>query len=170
MPGVKRLVDRERLRRQGLLLSRSSWVQVPDPTSVVFGRNCRIARGSLIVAADNQRGRGRIVLGHDVLVGEYANIRATGCTITLGNDVLLGQFVSLIGANHALDREGLPTDDDDLDGPAGITIEDRCWLGVGAVLLPGTVLGYGTVVGAGAVVTKSWPPRSRLVGVPARSL
>lgn len=168
--GVQRLVDRERLRRQGLLLSRSAWVQVPSPTSVRFGRNCRVARGSLLVATDNQRGRGRIVLGNDVLVGEYANIRATGCEIAIGSDVLLGQFVSLIGANHAVDEEGLPTEDDDLQGPAGITIEDRCWIGVGTVLLPGVVLRHGTVVGAGAVVTKSWPARSRLVGVPASPL
>lgn len=110
------------------------------------------------------------MLGNDVLVGEYANIRASGCDISIGDDVLLGQFVSLIGANHALDADGLPTDGDDLDGAAGITIEDRCWVGVGAVVLPGAVLARGTVVGAGAVVTKNWPAGSRLVGVPARAL
>ena len=169
-PGVRRLLIQEQLRRRGLGLSRSAWVKATDAAAITFGRNCRVARGSLLVATTNERGRGRIVLREDVLVGEYANIRATGCEISLGRDVLLAQFVSLIGANHLLDDEGLPTEQDDVTGPAGIVIGDRCWLGAGCVVLPGVELGYGTVVGAGAVVTKSWPARSRLVGVPAKSL
>lgn len=169
-PGVQRLVVRERLRRRGLALSRSAWVNVAQHERISFGRHCRVARGSLLVANDNARGPGRIRMNDNVLVGEYSNIRATGCDIALGTDVLLAQFVSLIGANHALDDEGLPTEDDDLLGPAGIVLEDRCWLGVGCVVLPGVELGRGCVVGAGAVVTKSWPAKSRLVGVPARAL
>lgn len=169
-PGIRRLVVQEQLRRRGLKLSRSAWVNISGADSLVFGTNCRVARGSLLVTTDNRRGRGRIAMRDNVLVGEYSNIRATGCDISLGKDVLLAQFVSLIGANHAVDQDGIPTEEDDLDGPAGISVEDKCWLGVGCVLLPGVELGHGSIVGAGAVVTKSWPARSRLVGVPARTI
>lgn len=169
-PGVERLVVGERLRRRGLSLSRSAWVNVAHHDRIIFGRRCRVARGSLLVANDNARGPGRIRMRDNVLVGEYANIRATGCDVILGTDVLLAQFVSLIGANHALDDQGLPMEEDDIQGPAGIVLEDRCWLGVGCVVLPGVELGRGCVVGAGAIVTKSWPTKSRLVGVPARAI
>jgi acetyltransferase-like isoleucine patch superfamily enzyme len=42
------------------------------------------------------------------------------------------------------------------------------YLGARAVIIPGVVLGEGSIVGAGAVVTKSVPPYSVVVGVPAR--
>ncbi len=41
-------------------------------------------------------------------------------------------------------------------------------IGIAAVLLSGVVLGEGCIVGAGAVVTKSFPARSLLMGVPAK--
>ncbi len=49
-----------------------------------------------------------------------------------------------------------------------VTIGDDCWLGEGCVILKGVTLGAGCVVGANAVVTRSAPPGSMLVGVPAR--
>ncbi len=50
----------------------------------------------------------------------------------------------------------------------GILIEDDCWLGTGVRVLDGVTIGRGSIVGAGAVVTKSLPPYSIAVGVPAR--
>jgi len=53
---------------------------------------------------------------------------------------------------------------------AGIVIEDDCWLGAGAKILDGVTVGAGSVVGAGAVVTRSFPPKSVIGGVPAKLL
>jgi carbonic anhydrase/acetyltransferase-like protein (isoleucine patch superfamily) len=52
----------------------------------------------------------------------------------------------------------------------GCTIEDECLIGMGSVLLNGVHIGTGSVVAAGAVVPEGLrvPPRSVLVGVPAR--
>ena len=52
----------------------------------------------------------------------------------------------------------------------GCTIEDECLIGMGSVLLNGAHIGTGSVVAAGAVVPEGLqvPPRSVLVGVPAR--
>ena len=52
----------------------------------------------------------------------------------------------------------------------GCRIEDRCLVGMGAVVLDGAVVGEGSIVAAGAVVTPgmSVPPRSLVAGVPAR--
>ena len=49
-------------------------------------------------------------------------------------------------------------------------IERGCLIGIGAVVLDGVRVGAGSIVGAGAVVTKDVPPRSLVVGVPAKRL
>ncbi|MBB6478728.1 gamma carbonic anhydrase family protein [Spirochaeta isovalerica] len=54
----------------------------------------------------------------------------------------------------------------------GCTVEDRCLIGMGAVVLDQAVIGEGSVVGAGALVTqgKKFPPRSLIVGSPAKAI
>ena len=44
----------------------------------------------------------------------------------------------------------------------------HCFIGAGAVLLPGVSIGDGSIVAAGAVVTRDVPPRSIVAGSPAR--
>lgn len=52
----------------------------------------------------------------------------------------------------------------------GATIEDNCVIGMNSVVLDGVVVGHGSIIAAGAVVPQgmSIPPRSMVVGVPAK--
>jgi carbonic anhydrase/acetyltransferase-like protein (isoleucine patch superfamily) len=52
----------------------------------------------------------------------------------------------------------------------GCQIEDNCLIGMGAIVLNGARIASGSIVAAGAIVTegKEFPPRSLIVGVPAR--
>ncbi|MEL4894365.1 gamma carbonic anhydrase family protein [Crocosphaera sp. Alani8] len=50
----------------------------------------------------------------------------------------------------------------------GAHIERACLIGIGAVILNGIRVGTGSLIGAGAIVNKDVPPRSLVVGVPAR--
>jgi len=52
----------------------------------------------------------------------------------------------------------------------GARVEPRCLIGMGAILLSGSVIGEGSVVAAGCVVTEgtSLPPRSLVRGVPGK--
>uniref|UniRef100_UPI003514EAD6 gamma carbonic anhydrase family protein n=1 Tax=Cyanothece sp. BG0011 TaxID=2082950 RepID=UPI003514EAD6 len=50
----------------------------------------------------------------------------------------------------------------------GAYIERACLIGIGAVILNGIRVGTGSLIGAGAIVNKDVPPRSLVVGVPAR--
>jgi maltose O-acetyltransferase len=51
--------------------------------------------------------------------------------------------------------------------PKSIILEDNVWLGARVTILKGVTIGHDSVIGAGSVVTKSIPPRSVAVGVPA---
>lgn len=52
----------------------------------------------------------------------------------------------------------------------GSTIEDRCLIGMGAILLNGCRIGAGSIVAAGALVTEGMevPPGSLVMGAPAK--
>lgn len=49
-------------------------------------------------------------------------------------------------------------------------IERGSLIGIGAIVLDGVRVGAGSIIGAGSVVTKDVPPRSLMVGVPAKLL
>ena len=51
---------------------------------------------------------------------------------------------------------------------APVIIEDNCWIGASAIILPGITVHRCSIVGAGSVVTKDVPPYSVVAGVPAR--
>jgi acetyltransferase-like isoleucine patch superfamily enzyme len=73
-----------------------------------------------------------------------------GAKITIGKNVWIAPNVGLITSNH--DVKNLSNHQTGKD----IIINDNCWIGMNAVILPGVELGKGTIVGAGAVVTKSF--------------
>jgi carbonic anhydrase/acetyltransferase-like protein (isoleucine patch superfamily) len=52
----------------------------------------------------------------------------------------------------------------------GCTVEDRCLIGIGAIVLNGATIGTGSIIGAGSVVPegKSIPPGVLALGVPAK--
>lgn len=53
---------------------------------------------------------------------------------------------------------------------APLLLKRGCYIGAGAILLPGVEIGEEAIVGAGAVVTHNVPPHTTVGGVPARPL
>ncbi|MBQ5968930.1 MAG: sugar O-acetyltransferase [Clostridia bacterium] len=51
-----------------------------------------------------------------------------------------------------------------------VHIGKNCWIGAGAIILPGVTIGDNTVIGAGSVVTKDIPANVVAVGNPCRVL
>ena len=49
-----------------------------------------------------------------------------------------------------------------------VVIEDGCWVGLGAMILPGVTIGRGSVVAAGSVVGAGVPANSYIEGNPAQ--
>ena len=128
--------------------------------TVALGERCELAHGAVLRAWG-----GAINLGTNVFVGEYTVIYGHG-GVTVGDDTLIAMHCRIVSSNHTVPGRGerirhCP----DILKPT--VIGQDVWLGAGVSVLGGVTVGDGCVVGAGAVVTKSLPPYSIAVGVPA---
>ncbi len=109
-----------------------------------------------------------IRIGRDSLIGELNVLRGQG-GITIGDRVYTAPLVQILAVNHVFDDPGRPMVAQGITAE-GITIEDDCWIGAGAIITDGVTVGRGAVVAAGAVVTGDVPPHTVVGGVPARVL
>jgi carbonic anhydrase/acetyltransferase-like protein (isoleucine patch superfamily) len=122
--------------------------------NVTLGEDCSIWFGCVV--------RGDV---HYISIGDRTNIQdlsmihvthykkedmSDGNPTVIGSDVTVGHRVMLHGC----------------------TIEDACLIGMSATILDGAVIGRESIVGAGALVTKNkkFPPRSLIVGSPAKAV
>lgn len=86
--------------------------------------------------------------------------------ISIGDHVTITKGVNFI--THDGGMWVLRNEYPDIDYIRPIIIHDNCFIGMNAILLPGITIGPNSIIGAGAVVTKSIPPNSIAVGVPAK--
>lgn len=92
-----------------------------------------------------------------------------GCYINCADGLWVGEG-TIWGPNVAIISQTHDIDDFDIaPSTPGIRIGRRCWIGLGAVILPGVTLGDRTIVGANSLVRTSFPEGCAVIaGVPAR--
>ena len=133
----------------------------------------------------------RIDVGSHVVVDDFVFLDG-GESLSIGSHVHIASFVGIVGGGSVVleDFVGLATgtrlvsgtDIMDGSGLTGPTIPDR-WravrrgsihigkhavMGANVVVHPDVTIGEGTIVGSQSLVTRSLPPWSICVGVPAR--
>ncbi len=111
-------------------------------------------------------GAGHIHFGNNI----YCNFGVTmvdDTHIYVGDYTMFGPNVTVATAAHPILPE-LRQKGYQYNAP--IHIGKNCWIGAGAVILPGVTIGDNVVVGAGSVVTKDLPPNVVAVGNPCRVL
>ena len=102
--------------------------------------------------------------------GIYANYNLTlvdDTHIYVGDYTMIGPNVTIATAGHPILPE-LREKGYQYNVP--VRIGRNCWIGAGAILLPGVTVGDNTVIGAGSVVTKDIPANVVAVGNPCRVL
>jgi len=108
-----------------------------------------------------------LVVGDRCVVGIRSGIVAHE-SIEIGDDVWFGQDVYVTDSNHGFDDPELPIGRQ-IGTHQPVRIGAGCWIGHGAVVLPGADLGRNVVVAAGSVVLAGTVPDHAVVaGVPAR--
>lgn len=100
----------------------------------------------------------------------YANFNLTlvdDTHIYVGDYTMIGPNVTIATGGHPI----LPKlRERFFQYNAPVHIGRNCWIGAGAIIVPGITIGDNTVIGAGSVVTKDIPANVVAVGNPSRVL
>lgn len=100
----------------------------------------------------------------------YANFNLTlvdDTHIYVGDNTMFGPNVVVATAGHPLLPE---LREQGFQYNAPVHIGRNCWIGTGAILLPGVTVGDNAVIGAGSIVTRDVPANVLAVGNPCRVL
>lgn len=100
-----------------------------------------------------------INLGANITDPAYVKL---GNNVSLSDCTLLGHDGAIAVLNFAYKVR--------LDSVGKVDIKDNCFIGHGAIVMPGVTIGPNSIVGAGAVVTKDVKEGDIVGGVPARPL
>jgi len=134
-------------------------------SQICIGDRAKLERGvNITVGGDYPNCK--IEIGENTFIGPYVCIAGPG-DIKIGKDCLIAAQTGIFANNHIFENPQQIIREQGVTYK-GITIEDDCWLGTKVSVLDGITIGKGSVIGAGAIVTKSIPPYSIAVGVPAR--
>ena len=113
-----------------------------------------------------------VKVGRNVLLNQGLTIIDNGHKnmIVIEDGVSFAPNVTLVAKSSpmyihpAVKRESLPIKE------GRILIKEGCWIGTGAVILPGVTLGKCSMVGANAVVNKDVPDFTIVAGIPAQPI
>lgn len=85
--------------------------------------------------------------------------------VSIGELTQIGPAVQIYAADHPRDPEARRSG---LESGKPVRIGSNCWIGGGAIILPGVTIGDDALVGAGSIVTRDVPAGATVVGNPAR--
>lgn len=120
-----------------------------------------IGKGSTIHTGARFYNPKNITIGDDTIIGEGAVLDGRE-KLVIGSHVAFANEVMIYNSEHVIEHEDFIAKDEP------VMIEDYCFIGPRAIILPGVHVGKGAVVAAGAVVTKNVPSFAIVGGVPAK--
>jgi acetyltransferase-like isoleucine patch superfamily enzyme len=174
--------------KQPTLSPRSTAKREPLPPTVI-GDGTIVSTGAIVFAGssigarvilgDQSCVRERVAIGDDVVLGRGSyveNDTTIGAMTKIQADAYITAYSTL--EEHVFIAPCVVTTNDNWMGRTekrlsemrGPTIRRGARVGGGAILCPGIEIGEEAFVGAGAVVTKDVPPKTVVVGNPARVL
>jgi acetyltransferase-like isoleucine patch superfamily enzyme len=140
-------------------------IRVRRPAQIELGPGNSLTEGCWLWPIDAPYQGVRIRVGQGNYFNRDCMIDACG-HIQIGDRNMFGPGVYITDSNHLMSATGSVVGGGMDIGQ--VRIGNDCWVGAKAILLKDVILGDGCVVAAGAVVTKSFPARSVIAGVPAK--
>lgn len=131
-----------------------------------FGQDSEFRPGAYAIVCSKISIGSRVVIRPGSML--FADAREYGAGITIEDDVMLGSAVHMYVSNHSFSDVSRPIIQQGSDASRPIVLREGCWVGAGAIILPGVTIGRNAVVGAGAVVTRDVPDFAVAVGAPAK--
>ena len=143
---------------------------VSHPELISLGHKVRIKDGIRIEQYEKFGGelyKPHVNIKENVIIG-YNFTALVSDELVIEKDTIIASDVLIVTHNHGIDPENdLPYYSQKLT-TSPVYIGKGCWIGEKVSILPGVHIGEKCVVGAGSVVTKSIPPFSIAVGIPAK--
>lgn len=115
---------------------------------------------------DRQDGVATLQIGSGTYLGRFVQINAWR-QVQIEQDVLIADRVFISDSTHRYDNSSIPIGKQGDAFVAPVILREGCWIGIGAVVLPGVTVGRNAIVAANAVVTKDVPDHAVVGGVPA---
>lgn len=115
-----------------------------------LGKNCHLYIGS------------GTRISEDFYVGGEDNY------IYIGKNVTIAPRVYVAECDHRFEDVERPILGQGMVSKGAVSIDDDCWIGIGAYILPNVKIGKHSVIGANTVVVHDVPPYTVAVGNPCR--
>jgi serine acetyltransferase len=142
--------------------------RLENPHLIEVGSGVAIWECAWLNAKDDQGDRvPTLSIGDGTYIGRLVQINAWR-SVRIENNVLISDRVFISDSSHNFADGDLPIKLQGDSFRGEVRLESGCWIGIGAVILPGVTVGRNAIVASNAVVTHNVPAHCIAAGVPAR--
>lgn len=154
-------------------LGRGSTVHPPavlyNPKVIAIGSSTVVREHAWLNGGRADGSRVALTVGDGCYIGRFAHVNAS-VGVVIEDKVLVADRVYISDIDHEYRTPSVPVIDQGVRSKGPVRLKTGCWVGAGAVIMPGVTVGRFAVVAANAVVTKDVPDGAVVGGVPAKVL
>jgi acetyltransferase-like isoleucine patch superfamily enzyme len=137
------------------------------PYLIDVGSHVIISEHAWLNAKDDRGDfRPTLKIGSGTSIGRFVHINCWQ-DVTIEENVLIADRVFISDADHKYDDLSIPIKNQGDYFKGAVRLKAGCWIGIGAVILPGVTIGKNAIVGANSVVRKNVPDFAVVSGNPA---
>jgi acetyltransferase-like isoleucine patch superfamily enzyme len=138
-----------------------------NPYLIHVGSEVSISEHAWLNAKD-ERGNKKptLIIGDGTSIGRFVHINAWR-EVVIERFVLIADRVYISDADHKFSELDIPIIHQGDHFKGSIRLKEGCWIGIGAVILPGVTIGKNAIVGANSVIRKDVPDYAVVSGNPA---